>query len=83
MSAKFDYDKCTKCGICADRCPEDVIIIKENKFPETKYPYECWYCGACYIDCKAGAIRLETPLFMRLVPEPYAQKEPRKIEREY
>lgn len=83
MSAKFDYEKCTQCGTCADRCPEDVIAMNEEGFPETKYPYECWYCGACYIDCPTQAIHLETPLFMRLVPEPYQKSEERKVEREY
>jgi NAD-dependent dihydropyrimidine dehydrogenase PreA subunit len=83
MSAKFDYKKCNKCGVCADRCPEDVIVINHDKYPEVKYPYECWYCGACLIDCKAQAIKLELPLFMRLVPEPYKKDNEREIVREY
>ncbi len=83
MAVKIDYDACTCCNICYDRCPEDVFVLDRDKKPVVKYPYECWYCGACYIDCKADAITLETPVFMRFVPEPYVYNQKKEIEREY
>ena len=83
MAVVIDYDACTKCGVCYERCPEDVFVLDEDKKPVVKYPYECWYCGACYIDCKANAIKMELPVFMRFVPQPYVYKQTREIEREY
>ena len=83
MAAIIDYEKCTLCNVCYERCPEDVFALDADKAPFVKYPYECWYCGACYIDCKEEAITLETPVFMRFVPQPYVYKEKREIIREY
>lgn len=83
MAVMIDYEACTRCGICYDRCPEDVYALEEDKRPVVKYPYECWYCGACYIDCKPGAITLEPPVFMRFVPQPYVYSQKWVIEREY
>jgi adenylylsulfate reductase subunit B len=71
MPIKIDTKKCTKCGICVDHCPEDVFVQTKGKYPKVKYPDECWHCGACMIDCEPGAIHIELPLFMRLIPEPY------------
>ncbi len=34
----------------------------EKKFPEIKYPEECWHCNACVLDCKQSAITLRIPL---------------------
>ena len=82
MPAKIDLKKCVKCGTCVDHCPEDVIVMTKAKVPKVKYPDECWHCGACMIDCKAKAIHIELPLFMRLVPEPYKGNIPEPV-REY
>jgi len=79
MPVKIDLKKCVKCGTCADRCPEDVIVMTKAKVPRVKYPDECWHCGACMIDCKAKAIHIELPLFMRLVPEPYKGNIPEPV----
>lgn len=83
MAVKINYDLCKKCKTCYTRCPEDVFEWREDKTPVVTYPYECWFCGACYIDCKGGAITMDHPLFMRFVPEPYEYKNKRIIEREY
>lgn len=83
MAAIFDLEKCIGCGICVKHCPEDIIVMGEDKKPQVKYPYECWYCGACYIDCPVQAVSLDLPLFMKFVPSPYEYNTPRKIRREY
>ena len=84
MAVKIDYEMCTACQLCYDRCPEDVFAWDDDdERPVVKYPYECWYCGACYIDCEGEAITLETPVFMRFVPQPYVYEHKREIEREY
>jgi adenylylsulfate reductase subunit B len=58
--------KCTKCFKCVEICPGDVLREgKEN--PIVGYPDECWHCGACMMDCKFGAVRLNLPLWMRPV----------------
>ncbi len=81
MAATFDLEKCNGCGICVRHCPEDILHMGENKKPFVKYPYECWYCGACYIDCPQQAVGLDMPLFMKFVPSPYEFKQPRTIRR--
>jgi len=82
MAAKFDLEKCIQCGVCAEHCPEDIIKLDENECPYVEYPYECWYCGSCVIDCSVDAVSLELPLFMRLVPKPYEKPEV-NIKKEY
>jgi len=38
-------DKCTCCGLCAKKCPEDVIIKKDGKYFITD---NCVSCGICF-----------------------------------
>ena len=57
---KFDYDKCRGCGICAKKCPVQIIKM-ENKKPVKKkngFP-ECSYCSECYQNCKYDAISFD------------------------
>lgn len=57
-------DNCINCFKCVEICPGDVLGENE-KGPKVIYPDECWHCGACMMDCKASAIRLKLPLWMR------------------
>jgi MinD superfamily P-loop ATPase containing an inserted ferredoxin domain len=67
MPPVVDSKKCTGCGVCADRCPEDVLGIAEtNRAPEVRYPEECWHCAACVVDCPKDAISMYIRLPMRL-----------------
>ena len=61
---RFDETLCVGCGRCAAACQMDVLIIEEKgKHPTVMYPGECWYCGACVMECPvSGAIRLVHPL---------------------
>ncbi len=77
MPPVIDDERCELCGTCYDICPQDVFAY-DNKAPtRVTYPDECWYCGACVLDCPAEAIRLELPLQMHIVPSPalYASSE--------
>ena len=52
---KWNFDKCTKCGLCGKVCkPNAIVSIKDKKpiFIST----QCNGCGACGIKCPVGAI---------------------------
>jgi len=70
MPPQIDKTLCQRCGTCYDICPQDIFGCREAEIPTVDYPDECWYCGACVIDCPAEAIRLRLPLQMRIVPSP-------------
>ncbi len=54
---------------CAEICPADVYGLqkKENKFPEIRFPDECWHCNACVRECPRKAITLRVPLPLNVV----------------
>ena len=56
--AEIDYDTCTGCGICIDRCQMDAIVRtgkKEVQLLEDR----CIGCGLCVTTCKKGAVALK------------------------
>ena len=61
----YDPELCIGCNKCADACQVDVLVNSENKgeHPIVMYPGECYYCGACVMECPVkGAIKLRHPL---------------------
>ena len=54
---EFNYNKCTGCGVCAKRCPMQIIEMRDKK-PEinASSPADCCYCAECYNKCKFDAI---------------------------
>ena len=68
MPPIIDEEKCTRCSICVECCPQDVFFGSEKKkTPLISFPEECWHCSACVLDCPVpGAIRLRTPVPMML-----------------
>jgi MinD superfamily P-loop ATPase len=52
---KWDFNKCIKCGKCADVCKQSAIIRVKEKFP-VFFPEMCIGCNACSIICPTGAI---------------------------
>ena len=56
---------CNLCGKCCEICPEDVFVMTESG-PAVRRPDECWYCGACAMDCPTSAIKIRIPPSMRV-----------------
>ena len=65
MPPKIDIELCNSCGICEELCPGDIIHTDPQRgVPVVVYPYECWHCGNCRLDCPTEAITIEFPLCM-------------------
>lgn len=55
-------DKCIKCGLCVNECPENVLTLGKN-VPEEVLPEKCIACGHCAAICPREAIdNKKTPL---------------------
>ena len=53
---KFDYKKCTKCGICVENCSENALLQFKDGFPFLM-PTLCSGCRTCQLVCpEEGAI---------------------------
>lgn len=72
MPPVIDKKLCNRCGTCYDICPQDVFTFdkKLKQPPAIAYPKECWYCGACVVDCPKAAVSLTLPLPLHIVPSP-------------
>ena len=53
----IDYGRCTRCGLCVERCPTRAVEISDE-WPAVVRPGDCAYCGLCEEMCPAGAISL-------------------------
>jgi NAD-dependent dihydropyrimidine dehydrogenase PreA subunit len=40
---------CIGCGICAEFCPGDVMVMDGTKKARIAYPKDCWTCFSCEI----------------------------------
>jgi 2-oxoisovalerate ferredoxin oxidoreductase delta subunit len=56
MIAVVDQDKCVRCGLCVDICPEHAVSMKDDdvKIDSDK----CVACGVCVDECASEAISL-------------------------
>jgi len=52
---KWDFDKCTKCGRCAQVCKQNAIVFVKDRFPAFVKEV-CIGCKACLVACPTGAI---------------------------
>ena len=52
--AQIDKEKCTGCGLCAEKCPKDCILMIEDgegfRFPQIDFT-KCVKCGLCMHFC--------------------------------
>lgn len=65
---RFDASLCIGCNRCAAVCQVDILMPspEKGKPPVVMYPGECYYCGACVMECpRKGAIKLRHPLMNR------------------
>lgn len=45
---------CSRCGACAEACPESIIAVGDGGFPYVDFSAEaCTFCGACADVCPA------------------------------
>ena len=73
---RFDPDKCIGCHRCVEACQTDILVplAGKGKPPTVLYPGECWYCGACVMECPVeGAISLRHPLMNQARFRPAAE----------
>ena len=64
MPPIIDNEKCTKCGMCVEACPVDVYYGSNPKgVPIVSHGVDCFFCGACLLECPPGAITLRYPLY--------------------
>ena len=55
---KWDFNKCTKCGLCGKLCETNAIVSIKDKGP-VFIPSQCNGCGTCVIACPSKAISWE------------------------
>lgn len=53
---RFNLDKCSKCGKCAEVCKQNSIVFVKGKKPAF-IPDMCIGCKACIFICPTGAIK--------------------------
>jgi NAD-dependent dihydropyrimidine dehydrogenase PreA subunit len=68
MAHIINYDNCTGCQTCYERCPENVYAILEDGRIHVQREEQCWLCGSCQMDCPTGALKVRydinvAPLF--------------------
>lgn len=53
----LDHEKCNGCGLCAKKCPMQIIELKKGKAEISENgTVACCYCAECYSKCKFDAI---------------------------
>ena len=70
-SLMIDAEKCTKCGICMEECPANLImIVGEGDLPSWVRGAEtaCLNCGHCVAVCPAVALELSSMSVDQCVP---------------
>jgi ferredoxin len=55
FKAVVDCARCVACGVCADQCPEEAIVIDRTAYID---PRQCTGCAQCVYECPRGAISL-------------------------
>jgi nitroreductase/NAD-dependent dihydropyrimidine dehydrogenase PreA subunit len=52
----IDSAKCTKCGLCSEICPNDVLALINGQEVQVRYPEQCCICGHCAAVCPENAL---------------------------
>jgi NAD-dependent dihydropyrimidine dehydrogenase PreA subunit len=56
---EVDRGKCSRCSLCVEMCPMDVLRMGKEKIPHMRYQDDCWYCDVCVSVCPKKAITLK------------------------
>ena len=54
---KWDFEKCTKCGKCANVCKQNAIVFVKDRYPAFVKDV-CIGCKACMVVCPENAISM-------------------------
>ena len=76
FTAVIDHDKCTACGKCAQKCPQEIITVNDDG-KVTIDQEHCIGCGYCKSVCENGAITLQQTMPLRESIHEYFLKEGR------
>lgn len=50
-------DGCTRCGLCRDHCPTNIIVNGSGGFPFVDFANgACTFCGQCVDHCEPGVL---------------------------
>lgn len=52
----WDADKCIRCGVCIDNCPNHAMSFKEDVMDI--FYHDCRFCQHCVMICPEGAIKM-------------------------
>lgn len=58
-SLELNQDRCNGCGRCTEVCPHAVFSLSQGKASVGRREH-CMECGACRMNCAAGAIRVDS-----------------------
>ena len=59
VTLEYDSEKCNGCRKCVEVCPHQVFVM-ENKRARLTDIDLCMECGACALNCEAGAITVDS-----------------------
>ena len=55
---QLEEDRCKGCGLCVDACPQDILVLADDRFNAKGYPPaivtdmdKCTGCSVCAIVC--------------------------------
>ena len=86
---KYNVDKCTSCGLCANICPNRAIeMVEVSKEFKEKYPKKylkidlgkCCFCGLCEDICPKESLKLTKNVFLSTFDASTIIKEPIPID---
>ena len=55
----LDVEKCNGCTLCVMVCPHQVFAMEDHRSQIVNYS-ACMECGACMVNCAAGAITVHS-----------------------